>query len=77
MADKSRVKIEQAKIALIKAEMDEKLMALEAIDAAKKCYSRLRISEMRMSSYSAQDQGSEVLESIVDKFHQAKRNTGN
>jgi hypothetical protein len=77
MKEKSRVKIEQAKMALIKAQMDEKLMTLEAIETAKQCYSRRYIKELHMSSYGEQDAGSEVLESIVQKYHQAKRNTGN
>ena len=77
MRDKSRITIEQARVALVKSQMDEKLMTLEAIEAAKECYSRRYISEMRMSSYGAQDQGTEVLQSIVQQYHQAKRNTGN
>ena len=77
MNDASRVKIDRAKVALIKAQMDEKLMTLEAIEAAKNCYSRRYISEMRMNSYGASDQGAEVLQSIIQQYNSAKRNTGN
>lgn len=77
MKEKSRLTIEQAKMALIKEQMDEKLMTLEAIETAKQCYSRRSITELRMSSYGEQDAGCEVLDSIVQKYHQAKRNTGN
>lgn len=64
-------------IELIKQQMDSKLMTLEAIEAAKQCYSRRYITEMRMTSYSADNQGGDALGQIVSSFYQAKKNTGN
>jgi len=57
--------------------MDDKLMMLEAIEAAKKCYSRRYIKEMRMTSYGANDHGAEILQNLVQQHANAKRNTGN
>lgn len=77
MRDKSSLKIEQAKIELIKQQMDSKLMTLEAIEAAKDCYKRRYISEMRMTSHSKNNQGGDVLQQIVGNFYDAKKATGN
>ena len=57
----AKVKMEQEKIALIKKQMDAKLMMLEAIDAAKACYSRRYIREMRMTTYGPNDKGADIL----------------
>lgn len=77
LRDASAIKIEKAKIECIKKQMDAKLMTLEAIEAAKACYSSRSISEMRMQSYGPNDQGAEVMQSLVQQYHNAKRATGN
>lgn len=77
MKDKSKLKIEQAKIELIKQQMDSKLMTLEAIEACKDCYKRRYINEMRMTSHGKGNQGGDVLQQIVSSFYDAKKSTGN
>jgi flotillin len=74
---KQDLKEQQAMIALIKAQMDEKLMTLEAIEAAKSCYSTRYVKEMRMTSYGPNDHGAEILQNLVQQHANAKRNTGN
>lgn len=76
MRDQSQVRIEQAMIALMKAEMDDKLMTLEAIEAAKMCYSQRYISEMRMTSYGDNDKGADVINQVVGQYNRAKKESG-
>lgn len=54
--------------------IDDKLMVLEAIEAAKFCYTKRYFETIQINSYGENNKAAEVMNGLVQQYTQASRN---